>query len=511
MITEELLAAFEEGKTNAEETALVLEYLATDESLQEEFILSQQLDAMMGADDEETDFLPMAQMAAKSEGNLCDFQCEQFILKRRKIEYNSDELSEEARNNSWLRERGTPLHSVGRLLEQRGLIVMRSYGSSIDSVIRALKAGHDAIVVVNSCRLPENSEEEIAYHAAVVLDVNEEEVTLYDPATGEESTAYPKDHFIAAWNDAKAYLARVKVPDLDYNPRPIDLEDVELSTDLIELREDIAENAHEVWADQRQEEGWTYGPQRDDEKKETPDMVPYSMLPYSEKEYDRRMAFDTIKLMKKLGVQYCDCHSTGTIIHMAVDGQYAGHIVISDVVKPHSKEAIEQLKRAGVQKTVMLTGDAKRVADSVAAELGVDEVRSELLPGDKVAEVEKLLAAKGKNDMLAFVGDGINDAPVLTRADIGIAMGAMGSDAAIEAADIVLMDDDPLQIAKAIKISRKCIGIVRQNIVFSLVVKFGCLALVAFGVANMWAAIFADVGVMVLAVLNAIRALKYKG
>ena len=216
------------------------------------------------------------------------------------------------------------------------------------------------------------------------------------------------------------------------------------------------------------------------------------------------------KLMNKLGVEYHDCHSTGTIIHMAVDGQYAGHIVISDVVKPHSKEAIEQLKRAGVQKTVMLTGDAKRVADSVAAELGVDEVRSELLPGDKVAEVEKLLAAKSKKDMLAFVGDGINDAPVLTRADIGIAMGAMGSDAAIEAADIVLMDDDPLQIAKAIKISRKCIAIVRQNIVFSLVVKFGCLALVAFGVANMWAAIFADVGVMVLAVLNAIRALRYR-
>ena len=216
------------------------------------------------------------------------------------------------------------------------------------------------------------------------------------------------------------------------------------------------------------------------------------------------------KLMNKLGVEYHDCHSTGTIIHMAVDGQYAGHIVISDVVKPHSKEAIEQLKRAGVQKTVMLTGDAKRVADSVAAELGVDEVRSELLPGDKVAEVEKLLAAKSKKDMLAFVGDGINDAPVLTRADIGIAMGAMGSDAAIEAADIVLMDDDPLQIAKAIKISRKCIGIVRQNIVFSLVVKFGCLALVAFGVANMWVAIFADVGVMVLAVLNAIRALRYR-
>ena len=217
------------------------------------------------------------------------------------------------------------------------------------------------------------------------------------------------------------------------------------------------------------------------------------------------------KLMAKLGIEYHDCHCVGTIIHMAIDGQYAGHIVISDIVKPHSKEAIDQLRRAGVQKTVMLTGDSKRVADSVAAELGVDEVRSELLPGDKVAQVESLLAAKGKNDMLAFVGDGINDAPVLTRADIGIAMGAMGSDAAIEAADIVLMDDDPLQIAKAIKISRKCIGIVKQNIAFSLVVKFGCLALVALGAANMWAAIFADVGVMVLAVLNAIRALKYKG
>ena len=216
------------------------------------------------------------------------------------------------------------------------------------------------------------------------------------------------------------------------------------------------------------------------------------------------------KLMAKLGVEYHDCHCVGTIIHMAVDGQYAGHIVISDVVKPHSKEAIAQLKKAGVAKTVILTGDAKRVAESVAAELGVDEVRSELLPADKVAQVEKLLAAKGKHEQLAFVGDGINDAPVLTRADIGIAMGAMGSDAAIEAADVVLMDDDPLQIAKAIKISRKCIGIVKQNIVFSLIVKFGCLALVAFGIANMWAAIFADVGVMVLAVLNAIRALKYK-
>ena len=223
-----------------------------------------------------------------------------------------------------------------------------------------------------------------------------------------------------------------------------------------------------------------------------------------------KVAAGNDKLMTRLGIPFNECHSVGTIIHMAVDGQYAGHIVISDVVKPHSKAAIAALKRAGVEKTVMLTGDAKRVADEVAAELGVDEVRSELLPGDKVAEVEKLLARKSGKARLAFVGDGINDAPVLTRADIGIAMGAMGSDAAIEAADVVLMDDDPMQIAKAIKISRKCIGIVHQNIVFSLVIKFGCLALVAIGAADMWAAIFADVGVMILAVLNAIRALKYR-
>ena len=214
------------------------------------------------------------------------------------------------------------------------------------------------------------------------------------------------------------------------------------------------------------------------------------------------------KLMRKLEVPYRDCRSVGTIIHMAIDGHYAGHIVISDVVKPHSKTAIAALKKRGVEKTVMLTGDAKAVAEQVAAELGVDEVRSELLPGDKVAEVEKLLAQKGPKEKLAFVGDGINDAPVLTRADIGIAMGAMGSDAAIEAADVVLMDDDPMQIAKAIGISRKCIGIVKQNIVLSLVIKFVCLALTAVGIADMWAAIFADVGVMVLAVLNAIRALR---
>ena len=214
------------------------------------------------------------------------------------------------------------------------------------------------------------------------------------------------------------------------------------------------------------------------------------------------------KLMELNHIAYIDCHSVGTIIHVAIDGQYAGHIVISDVVKPTAKEAIERLKHSGVEKTVMLTGDTKRVAEQVAKDLGVDEVHSDLLPADKVAQVEKLLAAKGEKDKLAFVGDGINDAPVLSRADIGIAMGAMGSDAAIEAADVVLMDDDPMKIAKAIRISRKCIGIVYQNIVFALVIKFACLALGALGIANMWAAIFADVGVMVLAVLNAIRALR---
>ena len=216
------------------------------------------------------------------------------------------------------------------------------------------------------------------------------------------------------------------------------------------------------------------------------------------------------KLMDRLGISYIPCHSAGTIIHMAIDGAYAGHIVISDVVKPHSKDAIQALKRAGVHKTVMLTGDAKKAADLVAGELGLDEVYSELLPAGKVEKVEELLREKPEKARLAFVGDGINDAPVLGRADIGIAMGAMGSDAAIEAADVVLMDDDPMQIAKAIKISRKCLGIVYQNIAFAIGVKLICLALGAVGIASMWLAIFADVGVMILAVLNAIRALFVK-
>ena len=216
------------------------------------------------------------------------------------------------------------------------------------------------------------------------------------------------------------------------------------------------------------------------------------------------------KLMDRLNVQYISCHQVGTIIHMAIDGKYAGHIVISDIVKPHAKEAIESLHRAGVDKTVMLTGDARAVAQQVAGELGIDEYYSELLPADKVSKVEQLLEKRPAKAKLAFVGDGINDAPVLSRADIGIAMGAMGSDAAIEAADVVLMDDDPQKIAKAIKISRKCLRIVYENIIFAIGIKLICLALGAVGLANMWLAIFADVGVMIIAVLNAIRALFVK-
>ena len=223
-----------------------------------------------------------------------------------------------------------------------------------------------------------------------------------------------------------------------------------------------------------------------------------------------RVAAGNSKLMEKLGVDCMECHSVGTVVHMAVNGKYAGHILISDQIKPHAKEAIAALKKCGVKKTIMLTGDRREVARQVAEELGIDEVHSELLPGDKVAQVEKLLDEKGEKEKLAFVGDGINDAPVLSRADIGIAMGALGSDAAIEAADIVLMDDDPLKISKAIRISRKCLRIVYENIYFAIGVKVVCLILGALGIANMWAAIFADVGVMVIAVLNAIRALNVK-
>ncbi len=300
-ISEELLAAFEEGKTNAEETVRVVNALARDESLQQEYVLSRQLDAMMGSDEGQTVILPVSAMAAESEDNLCDFLCEQYILGRRHISFDAATLTEEAKSNRWLRDKGTPLHSVGRMLERHDLIVLRRYGAEMSDMVRAIEANQDVIAIINNNILTGIACGRIAYHAVVVKSVTDVEVELYNPAVVEESASYSRDKFESAWKEAKSYMARVKGKDFAYNPRPIDLDDVELSCDLLDLREAIAENAHEVWADQRQEEGWTYGPTRDDQKKLHPDMLPYAQLPESEKEYDRRMAFDTIKLMKKLG------------------------------------------------------------------------------------------------------------------------------------------------------------------------------------------------------------------
>ena len=301
MISEELLAAFDEGKTNAEESLMIIKSIAEDKNLQEEYILSKKLDAIMGYDEEDIDVIPMTAMAADSEGNLCDFQCERFILENRGIAFDYSSLPEEAKENRWLREKGTPLHSIGRLLEQRNLIVIRRYRAVTDDICRALNAKYDVIVVVDNNKLEGVDSQDISYHAVVVLNISETEVELYNPAVGEKPAIYSRQLFEKAWSEAKSYMAKVKGRDFEYNPRPIDLDDVELSSDLIDLREAIAENAHEVWADKRQEEGWSYGKFRDDEKKLNPDMLPYSMLPESEKEYDRQMAFETIKLMKKLG------------------------------------------------------------------------------------------------------------------------------------------------------------------------------------------------------------------
>lgn len=314
IISEELFAAFEEGKTNAEETMRVINALAGDEDLQKEYIISKQLDAMMGFDEEQIDILPINAMAAECANNLCDFQCEQYVLNRRNISYDSTDLSEEAKSNRWLYDKGTPLHSVGRLLEQRDLIVLRRYGAEVEDLKRAIDANQDIITIVNNNTLTGVVSDNIAYHAVVVERITDKEVELYNPAIGEESVLYPRDKFESAWKEAKSYTARVKGKDFDYNPHPIDLDDVELSTDLLDLREAIAENAHEVWADQRQEEGWIYGPMRDDQRKLHPDMLPYTQLPESEKEYDRRMAFDTIKLMKKLG--YDIIKHEDTSVHM---------------------------------------------------------------------------------------------------------------------------------------------------------------------------------------------------
>ncbi len=300
-LSEELLAAYAEGKTNYQDTLSVLEALSTDHELQEEYFISQQLDALLGAESECIDTIPMTAFAAESKENLCDFQCEEYILKQRAIPYNISEITDEAKNNKWLNERGTPLYNVGRILEQHDLIVMRQYGANISDIKRAISAGHNVIAIVNNNKLTEDASQTIAYHAVVVLSIEETKVTLFDPANNRGEVTFELKRFENAWLDAKSYMARIKSKDFDYNPRPIDLDDVELNTDLIDLREAIAENTHEVWADKRQEEGWRYGVVRNDDKKEHPDMVPYSMLQESEKEYDRVIAFNTIKLVKKLG------------------------------------------------------------------------------------------------------------------------------------------------------------------------------------------------------------------
>lgn len=354
MISEELLAAFMEGKTNLEDTALVLKALAEDEDLQEEYVLLKKLNAIMGENDEQIDVFNPIALAADSGDNLCDFQCEQYILKRREIDFDTLSLSEEAKNNRWLREKGTPLHSVGRILEQNDLIVMRRYRAEIKDVRNAINAGYDVIAIVNNNKLNDcKSEKDIAYHAVVVNDINVKEVILYDPATNNDEEVYSLANFEEAWKDAKSYLAKVKSKDYEYNPCPIELDDVELSSDLIDLRDAIAENAHEIWAEQRQEQGWKYGPERNDAKKEHPDMVPYSMLEDSEKEYDLRMAFDTIKLVKKLGydiVKHEDSLVYAELIRKLKDIESArvcecgGNIFIDQIYCPHCGKRLDWKK-----------------------------------------------------------------------------------------------------------------------------------------------------------------------
>lgn len=301
MISDELFAAFNEGRTDSEETIKVLNALSVDENLQEELILSQRLDALMAVNNEGVDVIPINAVAAESTGNLCDLQCEEYVLNSRGIEYDADDLSQEAKLNYWLSDKGTPLHSVGRLLEKRDLIVIRQFGAEIVDIQRAINACHDVIVVLNNSKLTGKGNGQVSYHAVVVTEITENTINLYDPASDTKNVSFDRKIFESAWKDAKSYLVRVKSKDYDYNPHPIDLDNVDLDSSLIDLRESIAENAHEVWADKRQEEGWTYGKERSDQTKQNPDMVPYSMLSESEKEYDRRMAIDTIKLMRKLG------------------------------------------------------------------------------------------------------------------------------------------------------------------------------------------------------------------
>lgn len=306
-ISDELLSAYMEGNTTPEETMQVLRALEHDELLQEILITAERVDSMLDEDTSEYILLPMAQMAATAKNNLCDFQCEEYILRKLRIEFNIFDLSEEAKENCWLKDKGTPLHSVGRLLEQKDLSVVRRYNAIVNDLIQAIDSQYNVIVIVNDNKLKsvEKEGEEISYHAIVLLEYDKENgfVTVYNPATQNETDQYPIEQFLAAWEDAQNYMVSVKVktPDSIYNPQPIDIDDIDLTEDLLELREAIAENAHDVWAFARMKEGWTYGAVRDDHKKQNPDLVPYSDLPDSEKQYDRDMAMNTIKLVKKLG------------------------------------------------------------------------------------------------------------------------------------------------------------------------------------------------------------------
>lgn len=306
MISDELLAAYLEGNTTEEETLRVLRALEGDELLQELMVTAERVDAALGEGGRSYSLIPMTRMAAESEGNLCDVQCEEYVLRRRGIPADAEALEQAARDNRWLRGQGTPLHSVGRLLERSGLSVVRSYEASEEMLRQALDAGDDAIVVVNSRKLAASQaecSESDPNHAVVVVayDRVAQRVSLYDPASDDGTDSYPAGRFLEAWDDSCRYLVRVAEKGGAYNPQPIDTGDIELTEDLLELREAIAENAHDVWAAARIREGWSYGPVRDDARKRHPDLVPYADLPDGEKEYDRRMAFDTIKLVKKLG------------------------------------------------------------------------------------------------------------------------------------------------------------------------------------------------------------------
>jgi hypothetical protein len=328
-ISDELLAAFLEGNTTPEETMQVLQALEQDEQLKEILITSERVDSMSANSKPEYTLLPMGQMAAKAKDNLCDILCEEYILRKLNIDFDMTDLSEEARENKWLKDKGTPLHSVGRLLEQKGLSVVRRYNASKDDLIQALENQFNVIVIINAYKLEDREQinEEVTFHAIVLLDYDatKNSVSVYDPATQNGIDKYSMERFYAACEDALNYMVSVKVKsgEIEYFPQPIDLNDIDLNEALLELREAIAENAHDVWASARMREGWTYGSVRDDNKKQNPDLVPYADLPDSEKQYDRDMAIDTIKLVKKLG--YDLIKTSNTELYKSLIGKLRQH------------------------------------------------------------------------------------------------------------------------------------------------------------------------------------------